>query len=127
MQVNWKPSQPNERYPRAALSPRAGRIARGFIVGCSSYGLWLVGSGIYSAVVSNIAPATVADAMCEPSDIRIIQADHHPPTDNEVPYGHVVGELVNDCDDAAGVVLRITLRDQAGNVLNSQSQTSMRL
>jgi hypothetical protein len=81
MQVNWKPSQPNERYPRAALSPRAGRIARGFIVGCSSYGLWLV----------------------------------------------VVGELVNDCDDAAGVVLRITLRDQAGNVLNSQSQTSMRL
>lgn len=53
---------------------------------------------------------------CSPSDIKIKQADLI-----VGPYGYrVVGELVNDCTEAIGVELHITLRDSVtGKVVTS--------
>jgi hypothetical protein len=70
---------------------------------CGTMAFWMWGS-------------VCADA-CSTSDIRILQADHRP-TDGT--FAHVVGELLNGCDDATGVALRVTLRDQNGKVVNSQ-------
>jgi hypothetical protein len=82
---------------RSETFQKLGAIGFGIMV------VWLLGS-------------VNADA-CTKSEIRILQADHRP-TDGM--FAHVVGELVNDCDDATGVALRVTLRDQDGKVITSQ-------
>ena len=80
--------------------PALGRYLGGFVV-----------------TQSKDASPSGAQEACSPSDIQILQADHRP-TDGL--FAQVVGELVNNCDEATGVVLRVTLRDQDGKVIISQ-------
>jgi hypothetical protein len=74
----------------------------GIVVFCTVT-LWMLGS-VYAE-------------ECSSSDIRILQADHHPP---DGMLAHVVGELINGCGNATGVPVRVTLRLQNGKVITNQ-------
>lgn len=73
---------------------------------------------IWTTIVPFLMFGATASHACSAADIQIKQADL---VRNSAggEFSTVVGELVNDCDDATGVQLHITLRDQAGKVIST--------
>jgi hypothetical protein len=119
MKVSFDPNTPDQRNGQPSTRRILAGTAVAFLIGVVAlrFGLGTLES-VYQAATSSAAPT----AACSTSDIRILQADHYPPTSNADPYGHIVGEAANDCDGAAGVEIRITLRDQTGRVMASEEQ-----
>lgn len=65
-----------------------------------------------------ISASTEAVRACSLSDIQIKRANivRQEPSG---PFPVVIGELVNGCDEATGVQLHITLRDNEGQVVST--------